>query len=155
MLIIYPYVFPNFEQGWEMRSSYSCLPSPTVLLMGWHLFWMFCLFCFPRMTGSSYKYCVFLAYSLGFGPNSQSTLNGNSVLGGKHGGLQGSCHSPTDAEEVVISLSLPTFKILLHLIKGMAQMVKNLTAVLETWVWSLGQEDPLEKGMAILSSILA
>ena len=27
-------------------------------------------------------------------------------------------------------------------------MVKNLPAVLETWIWSLCQEDPLEKGMA-------
>ena len=37
----------------------------------------------------------------------------------------------------------------------MAQMVKNLPAMWETWVRSLGQEDPLEKGMAIHSSILA
>ena len=37
----------------------------------------------------------------------------------------------------------------------MAQTVKNLPAMRETWVWSLGQEDPLEKGMATLSSILA
>ena len=36
-----------------------------------------------------------------------------------------------------------------------AQMVKNLPAMKETWVRSLGQEDPLEKGMAIHSSILA
>ena len=36
-----------------------------------------------------------------------------------------------------------------------AQMVKNLPTMLETWVRSLGQEDPLEKGMAIHSSILA
>ena len=36
-----------------------------------------------------------------------------------------------------------------------AQMVKNLPAMLETWVQSLGQEDPLEKGMATHSSILA
>ena len=35
-----------------------------------------------------------------------------------------------------------------------AQMVKNLPAVLETWVLSLGQEDPLEKGMATRSGIL-
>ena len=28
-------------------------------------------------------------------------------------------------------------------------MVKNLPAMQETWVQSLGQEDPLEKGMAI------
>ena len=34
-------------------------------------------------------------------------------------------------------------------------MVKNLPAMLETWVRSLGQEDPLEKGMAIHSSVLA
>ena len=33
-------------------------------------------------------------------------------------------------------------------------MVKNLTAVLETQVLSLGREDPLEKGMATHSSIL-
>ena len=35
------------------------------------------------------------------------------------------------------------------------QTVKNLPAVRETWVQSLGQEDPLEKGMATHSSILA
>ena len=34
-------------------------------------------------------------------------------------------------------------------------MVKNLPAMRETWVGSPGQEDPLEKGMAIHSSILA
>ena len=34
-------------------------------------------------------------------------------------------------------------------------MVKNLTAMCETWVLSLGWEDPLEKEMAIHSSILA
>ena len=37
----------------------------------------------------------------------------------------------------------------------MAQMIKNLLAVQETWVWSLGQEDPLEKGMTAHSSIIA
>ena len=37
----------------------------------------------------------------------------------------------------------------------MAQKVKNLPAMLETWVPSLGGEDPLEKGMATLPSILA
>ena len=37
----------------------------------------------------------------------------------------------------------------------MAQTVKNLPAMRETQVQSLGQEDPLEKGMATHSSILA
>ena len=36
-----------------------------------------------------------------------------------------------------------------------AQTEKNLPAMQETWVQSLGQEDPLEKGMAIHSSTLA
>ena len=36
-----------------------------------------------------------------------------------------------------------------------AQRVKRLPAVRETWVRSLGQEDPLEKEMATNSSILA
>ena len=36
-----------------------------------------------------------------------------------------------------------------------AQMVKNLPAMQETQVWSLGQEDPLEKGKVTHSSILA
>ena len=37
----------------------------------------------------------------------------------------------------------------------MAQMVKNPPAMQETWVWSLGWEDPLEEGKATHSSILA
>ena len=37
----------------------------------------------------------------------------------------------------------------------MAQTVKNLPAMWETWVRSLGQEGPLEKGVATHSSILA
>ena len=42
-----------------------------------------------------------------------------------------------------------------RLVSLVAQMVKNPPAVLETWVPSLGQEDPLEKGMATYSCILA
>ena len=34
-------------------------------------------------------------------------------------------------------------------------MVKNLPAMQETWLRSLGQKDPLEKGIAIHSCILA
>ena len=34
-------------------------------------------------------------------------------------------------------------------------LVKDLSAIQETWVRSLGREDPLEKGMATHSSILA
>ena len=37
----------------------------------------------------------------------------------------------------------------------MVQMVKHLPTMLETWVESLGWEDPLQKEMATHSSILA
>ena len=36
-----------------------------------------------------------------------------------------------------------------------AQTLRNLPALAETWVQSLGWEDPLEKGMATHSSVLA
>jgi len=45
------------------------------------------------------------------------------------------------------SVTLPTYLL--------TQAVKNLPAMQETWVWSLGQEDPLEKEMATHSSTLA
>ena len=43
----------------------------------------------------------------------------------------------------------------LYRVSLVAQLVKNLTAMKETWVQSLDQEDPLEKGMATHPSILA
>ena len=48
------------------------------------------------------------------------------------------------------SASLPIYWAFL-----LAQTVKNLSAMRESWVWSLGWEDLLEKGMATHSSILA
>ena len=42
-----------------------------------------------------------------------------------------------------------------HWASLVAHTVKNLPAVQEIWVWSLGREDPLEKEMATHSSILA
>ena len=54
---------------------------------------------------------------------------------------------------------LPLLFILAILIVGGAslifQLVKKLPAIQETWVRFLGQEDPLEKGMATHSSLLA
>ena len=45
------------------------------------------------------------------------------------------------------------FPLLIHSL--VVQMVKNLAATQETWVQSLWQQDPLEKGMAAHSSIPA
>ena len=36
----------------------------------------------------------------------------------------------------------------------MTQLLKNPPVVRETWVWSLGREDPLEKGKATYSGML-
>ena len=63
----------------------------------------------------------------------------------------------------MVSLSslnlLPSVKFMdLNLLRGaslVVQLVKNLPAMLETWVQSPGWEDPLEKGKATHSSILA
>ena len=47
------------------------------------------------------------------------------------------------------------FFLLRTLASVVAQMVKSLPAMQETWVRSLGQEDPLEKEMTIYSSTIA
>ena len=47
------------------------------------------------------------------------------------------------------------FSLKFHLNVCIAQLVNNLPAMWETWVWSLGWEDSLEKGKAAYSSILA
>ena len=46
-------------------------------------------------------------------------------------------------------------KFLLEYISFVAQLVKNPPAMRETWARSLGWEDPLEKGKATHSNILA
>ena len=43
----------------------------------------------------------------------------------------------------------------IHGTSQVAQVVKNLLAMQETWVRSLGRDDPLEEEMATHSSILA
>ena len=57
-----------------------------------------------------------------------------------------------DLAAILISISV---LLLIPANNIVAQTVKNVPAIQETWVQSLGQEDPLEKGMATHSSILA
>ena len=57
---------------------------------------------------------------------------------------------PGNSQQAVLHSSSSTFWVSL-----VAQMVKNLPAMQETWVQSLGQEDSLEKGMATHASLLA
>ena len=51
--------------------------------------------------------------------------------------------------------NMGTFKHSLTRVSLVAQLLKNLPAMRETWVQSLGWEDPLKKGKATHSSILA
>ena len=59
---------------------------------------------------------------------------------------------PLDSWRVLYSAGLLVFTLQCC---PVAQLVKNLPAMWETWVRSLGWEDPLEKEMATHSSILA
>jgi len=54
-----------------------------------------------------------------------------------------------------VPLSIFSFLIAFLGVSLVAQIVKNLPEMLAIWVLSLGQEDPLEEGMATHSSILA
>ena len=60
--------------------------------------------------------------------------------------IPGSRRSPAEGTGYPLQYSLASL---------VAQLVKNLSAMQETWVPSLGWEDPLEKGKATDSSILA
>ena len=65
---------------------------------------------------------------------------------GDLGWIPGSGISPREGNSYPLQYSLASL---------MAQLLKNPPAMRETWVQSLGWEDPLEKGMAMHSSILA
>ena len=49
----------------------------------------------------------------------------------------------------------PTYVYVTYMYVVLAQVVKHLPVMRETWIRSLGQEDPLEKDMATHSSTLA
>ena len=57
----------------------------------------------------------------------------------------------------VLTTEIPGIVLVLSFFRAslVAHLVKNPPAMWETWVWSLSGEDPLEKGMATHSSILA
>ena len=63
--------------------------------------------------------------------------------------------SPTRALGRVVFLRRAVGIVYSKMTSLMAQRLKRLSAMQETWVRSLGREDPLEKEMEIHSSILA
>ena len=68
------------------------------------------------------------------------------VNAGDPGSIPGSGRSPGEGISYPLQYSWASF---------VAQLVKNLPVMWETWVLSLGWEDPLEKGKATHSNILA
>ena len=65
---------------------------------------------------------------------------------GDLGSIPGSGRSPGEGIDYPLQYSWASL---------LAQLVKNRPEIQETWVWSLGWEDPLEKGKATRSSTLA
>ena len=83
-------------------------------------------------------------YPFGFPGSSadkESTCNA-----GDPGWIPGLERSPGEGIEYLVQCSWASL---------VAQMVKNLPAMWETWVWSLGWKDPMEEGMETHSSILS
>ena len=77
----------------------------------------------------------------------ESSVSKESVCNaGNPGSIPGSGRSPGEGIGYLLQYSWASL---------VAQLVKNLPAMWETWVRSLGWEDPLEKGQATHSSILA
>ena len=100
----------------------------------------------------TYVFCHSYKMSLAH-PNSFIKLFHHSSVGkesacnaGDHGSIPGSKRSPGEGIGYPLQYSW---------VPLVTQLVKNLPAVWETWVRSLGWEDPLEKGKATHSSILA
>ena len=88
--------------------------------------------------------CYLLLSLPGFPGSSAGTESACNA--GEPGSIPGSGRSPGEGIGYPLQYSWASL---------VAQTVKNLPAVWETWVQSLGWEDPLEEGMAMRSSILA
>ena len=85
-------------------------------------------------------YCIQMGFP-GSSPGKESVCNA-----GDPGSIPRSGRSPGEGIDYPLQYSWASL---------MAQLVKNLPAMWETWVRSLGWEDPLEKGTATHSDILA
>ena len=95
----------------------------------------------PTLDSSSTQHLFERGYQHGSSAGKEPACNA-----GHPGSIPGSGRSPGEGIGYPLQFSWASL---------VAQMVKNLLTVWENWLQSLGQEDPLEKGMAIHSSILA
>ena len=90
--------------------------------------------------------CIENIYLFIWGFPSNSVGKESACSAGDHISIPGSGRFPGDRISYPLLCSWASLE---------AQMVKNLPAMQETWVQSLGWEDPLEEGMATHFSILA
>ena len=104
------------------------------------------IFCRWKRWGTSINivFLFLLEYSW-FIPSSSAGKD-SACFAGRFYLIPGSGRSPGEGTGYPIQYSWASL---------VAQTVKNAPALWETWIWSLGQEDPLEEGMATHSSILA
>ena len=93
------------------------------------------------MKNAAVKLLVFLRVQMGGSAGKESACNA-----GDWGSIPESRRFPGEGKGYPLQFSWASL---------VAQTVKNLPAMRETWVPSLGLEDPLEEGMATHSSILA
>ena len=97
----------------------------------------------PPLTSSLFVLCL----SALWGNFSHSSVGKKSICNaGDPGSIPGSGRSSGEGIGYPLQYSWASL---------VAQLVKNPPAKRETWVWSLGWEDPMEKGKAIHSCILA
>ena len=105
-----------------------------------------CFHCFPFYLPRSDGVRFYFLYSLPISPNEHYLIK--IVVRRLPKGF------PFFFLSLLEELSIDWNRIILSFI-FLAQAVENLPAMQETWVWSVGWEDPLEKGMAPHSNILA
>ena len=108
---------------------------------------LFVFFCY-LVVRVLYRFWIFTPYWIYdleiFFPDSPVGKE-SSCNAGNPGSISGSGRSSGEGIGYPLQCSWASF---------VAQLVKNPPSMQETWVWSLGWEDPLEKGKAIHSSIL-
>ena len=90
--------------------------------------------------------CIYTHTYIHTGFPSSSVGKESAYNSGDPGSIPGSGRSTGEGIGYPLQYSWPSL---------LAQLVKNLPAMREIWIWTLGWEDPLEKGTATHSSILA
>ena len=129
------------------KSSFYILyanPLSNVLQLFPSILWVLFTILMVALEAQSFLILMKSSFSLGF-PDSSAGKE-SACNAGDHGSIPGSGSSPGEGKGYPLQYYWASL---------VAQLVKNPPAMWETWVQSLGWEDPLEKGKTTHSSILA